>query len=30
MSDLRDTSITVLAFCALFWVNTLGATALVN
>jgi hypothetical protein len=28
MSDLRDTSVTVLALTALFWLNTLGAHAL--
>lgn len=30
MSDLRDSALTVLAFSALFWLNSLGASALVT
>lgn len=30
MSELRDSVIVVLAFSALFWLNTLGAHALVS
>lgn len=30
MSDLRDSALTVLALTALFWLNTLGASALVS
>lgn len=30
MSDLRDSALTVLAFAAIFWLNTLGAHALVT
>lgn len=29
MSDLRDSALTVLAFSSLFWLNTIGAHALV-
>lgn len=30
MSDLRDSALTVLALAALFWLNTLGAHALIS
>ena len=30
MNTLRDSAITVLAFSLLFWVNTLGASALIS
>lgn len=30
MSELRDSAIAVLAFSCLFWLNTLGATALIS
>ena len=30
MSELRDASVTVLALTALFWLNTLGASALIS
>lgn len=30
MTELRDASVTVLAFAALFWLNTLGSSALIS